>query len=275
MIPLLLAALLAITSAPASGNEIATHGGGTVAIESRGATLHAILWRPTGTGSFPAVLFLHGSSPTFPPRRTALGPLFARHGYVFLFLFRRGAGLSASAGEESGAVMARELSRGGEEARNAVQLRLLETADFADAKAGLAYLRGLPGVDRRRVAVVGHSYGGSLSLLLAEAEPELGAVVDFAGAANSWAKNPELRERLVAAVDRISVPVLFLHAENDYSTAPGEALAAEMEKRRKPHSLKIYPPLGSTAVDGHDLVYSGVPRWESDVFGFLDAGLRR
>ena len=153
-------------------------------------------------------------------------------------------------------------------------MRLLETADLEDARAGLAVLRGLPDVDRRRIAVVGHSYGGSLSLLLAASEPELRAVVDFAGAANSWSKSQILRERLLAAVDRLSAPVFFIHAANDFSTAPGELLAAEMEKRRKPHRLKIYPALGSSPADGHDLVYSGVPSWESDVFAFLDETVR-
>ena len=231
------------------------------------------MWKPAGKGPFPAILFSHGSSPAFPSRRTALGPLFARHGYVFLFLFRRGAGLSASAGEESGAAIAREAALDGDAGRNRAQLRLLETADLADAKAGLAFLRGLPSVDPRRVGVVGHSYGGTLSLLLAEAEPEVGAVVDFAGAANSWPKSSALRQRLLAAVDHLTAPVLFIHAANDYSTEPGRALATEMEKRGKPRRLEIYPPLGSSRDDGHDLVYSAVPVWEADVFAFLDANL--
>ena len=100
------------------------------------------------------------------------------------------------------------------------------------------------------------------------------AVVDFAGAANSWSKSQILRERLLAAVDRLSAPVFFIHAANDFSTAPGELLAAEMEKRRKPHRLKIYPGLGDSPADGHDLVYSGVPSWESDVLTFLDETVR-
>jgi len=35
----------------------------------------------------------------------------------------------------------------------------------ADALAGLAFLRARPDIDSRRVVVVGHSFGGSLSLL--------------------------------------------------------------------------------------------------------------
>jgi dienelactone hydrolase len=116
--------------------------------------------------------------------------------------------------------MARELARGGEDARNRAQMRLLETADLEDARAGLAYLRDMPDVDRHRLGIVGHSYGGSLSLLLAQAESDLRAIVDFAGAANSCAHSPALRERLIAAADRLSAPVFFIHAANDFSTAP-------------------------------------------------------
>ena len=34
--------------------------------------------------------------------------------------------------------------------------------------------------------------------------------------------------------------------------------------------LKIYPPVGQTADDGHNLPYLAIPQWEHDVFGFLD-----
>ena len=72
---------------------------------------------------------------------------------------------------------------------------------------------------------------------------------------------------------RIAAPVVFVHAENDYSTSPGRALAAERERLGKPEVLKIYPPLGKTADERHYLVYSGVPTWEPDVFALLDANL--
>ncbi|MGB7849143.1 MAG: hypothetical protein WBL63_26255, partial [Candidatus Acidiferrum sp.] len=79
----------------------------TVLIHSGSATLHAMLWRPQGHGPFPGILLNHGSGRTRedlkrlgPYERNAetLGPVFARHGYVFLYLFRRGVGLSADQG---------------------------------------------------------------------------------------------------------------------------------------------------------------------------------
>ena len=56
----------------------------------------------------------------------ALGPLFARHGYVFLFLFRRGAGLSAGEGTNSFDRMRQASAENGQEGRNRMLLELLE-----------------------------------------------------------------------------------------------------------------------------------------------------
>lgn len=67
----------------------------------------------------------------------------------------------------------------------------------------------------------------------------------FGGAAGSWNQSAVIRERLLSAVGRMSAPAFFIHAENDYSIAPGPALAAEMQRLGKPHALKIYPPFGA------------------------------
>ncbi len=47
---------------------------------------------------------------------------------------------------------------------------------------------------------------------------------------------------------------MLIHAANDYSTAPGSALAEELAKAGRPCSLKVYPPFGWTADDGHNIV---------------------
>ena len=251
----------------------------TVVVHSGALTLHALLWRPLGHGSFPAVLFNHGSygsgDTITPAEPAALGPVFARHGYVLLFLFRRGIGLSADQGSADGDLMARASTADGQEGRNRVQLQLLETEELNEAVAGLAFLRELPEVDPRRVAVAGHSFGGSLTLFLAARDTTLRAVVSFSGSAYSWALSPELRARLLAAVDRTTAPVLFIHAANDYSIAPGEGLAAEMQRVGRPHRLEIYPAVGRTAKEGHNFVFRAVATWEPDVFAFLDRHLRQ
>ena len=247
-------------------------------------TLHALIWRPQGRGPFPAILFNHGSGRTpedlerlghYEQQAYLLGPMFARHGYVFMFLFRRGVGLSSDQGKNAVDLMNIESAAQGQEARNALQLQLLEGREMSDALAGLAFLRALPKVDAHDVAVIGHSFGGSLTLLMAEREPNLRAVVIFSGSGYSWDRSPELRARLLAAVQHIGMPVFFIHAANDYSVASGKALDAKLQQLGKPHLLKIYPPIGQTPDDGHAFPFLGVKIWEPDVFAFLDMYMRR
>ncbi len=81
--------VLTLTVAAAWGQ---TSGGPeTVLIHSGSATLHAMLWRPPGRGSFPGILLNHGSGRT-PEDLKRLGP------YERNYLFRRGVGFSADQG---------------------------------------------------------------------------------------------------------------------------------------------------------------------------------
>ena len=87
--------------------------------------------------------------------------------------------------------------------------------------------------------------------------------------------SPQLRARLLSAVGATTVPTFFIHAANDYSVAPGKALAAEMTRVGRANRLKIYPSFGTTASEGHNMVDLGVAVWEDDVFAFLTECLRR
>jgi dienelactone hydrolase len=122
------------------------------------------------------------------------------------------------------ALLDEELAKNGQNARNNVQLRLLETDELSDALTGLALLRARPDVDTRNIAVAGHSFGGSLTLLVAERDSNLMAAVDFAGVAAGWESSPQLCARLLTAVGATVVPIFFIHAANDYSIAPGKKL---------------------------------------------------
>jgi carboxymethylenebutenolidase len=244
-----------------------------VVIHSGELRLSGLLWKPAGSGSFPAVLFSHGAGRN-PGRAHNIGPVFANHGYAFLYLFRRGHGPSAGHGAFIGDVLDREAAANGEDARRRLQVALLNTEQLDDVMAGLSFLKASADVDRERIAVAGHSFGGQLTLLAAERDTTVRAAVTFAAAAQAWEGSPELRERMFAAIPKLQAPVLLMHAANDFSTKPGQAMAAEMQRLSKPHQLKIYPAVGKTSADGHGAVYSDVTTWERDVFSFLDQHVR-
>ena len=62
-----------------------------------------------------------------------------------------------------------------------MQLQLLEHDELDEATAALARLRGRADVDAQRIGVVGHSFGGSLSLVMAARDPAIRAAVIFGG----------------------------------------------------------------------------------------------
>jgi carboxymethylenebutenolidase len=250
-----------------------------VEIPSGNLRLKAFLWKPAGQGPFPAVLFNHGSGEADAARTAGmtmteaaekLGPLFVKHGYAFLYPCRRGHGLSADQAPYLQDLLRREEATKGKEARQHLQFLLLTTEYLDDVMASLSFLKTVPGIDSHRIAVAGHSFGGQLTLLAAESDRSVRAAVTFAAAAGSWQGSPELRERLFMALRKTNASIMLIHAENDYDTAPGRALAEELERLHKPHLLKIYPPVGQTTDEGHNLLYLAIPQWEDDVFKFLD-----
>jgi len=269
---LLLPSLAIGQSAPSLAPE-------TVVVPSGNLRLKAFLWRPAGPGPSPAVLFVHGSGSTdaahtgeFTMTEAAeeLAPAFVRHGYAFLYLFRRGQGLSADQGPFMQDLLHREKAAKGDEARERLQFVLLTKDHLDDVMAGLSFLKTLPGVDARRIAIVGHSFGGQLTLLAIERDSSLRAAVTFGAAAASWEGSSEIRGLLLTAVRKTTVPIMLVHAANDYSTAPGKALDSELTRLGKAHVLRIYPPFGKSTDDGHMFVYTDIAGWEADVFRFLD-----
>jgi dipeptidyl aminopeptidase/acylaminoacyl peptidase len=279
-----LAFLLTLTSTALAVGQQVSIAQETVVVPSGKLRLKAFLWKPAGPGPFPAVLFCHGSGGADAGHTAGLpiteageklAPLFLKHGYAFMYLFRRGQGLSADQGPFMQNILQHEETAKGKEARQHLQFVLASTDHLDDVMAGLSFLKAAPAIDAKRVAIAGHSFGGQLTLLAAERDNTLRAAVAFAAAANSWERSSELRQRLLTAVNKATAPIMLIHAANDYSTAPGYALASELERLHKPHLLKVYPPVGRTSEDGHNFLYLASPRWEHDVFEFLDEHVKK
>jgi carboxymethylenebutenolidase len=246
-------------------------GAETVTFPSGEITLHGVLYRPEGTGPFPAVIYNHGSAPGIMSEQAfaALGPVFASRGWVFFGPYRRGQGLSASAGPYIGDQIAAAEKAGGVTAAAATMVRLLQTDHLDDQLAALAWLRKQGFIQPNRIAVAGNSFGGIETVLGVERGGYC-AGIDSAGGAQSWAQAPGLQSLMTRAVRNARAPIFFFQAANDFDLSPSKTLSAEMNEVGKTYKLKIYPSYGDSPQDGHSFGYFGSNVWAEDVFGFLN-----
>ncbi len=236
-----------------------------VAFPSGPLTLHGFLYRPPGPGPFPAMVFNHGSE-DLPGPKPDQARFYVPHGFVLFIPHRRGQGRSRDVGSPI---------RQPEDAGPSYFADLLAT-QTDDVTAAVRYVASLPYVDPKRVAISGCSFGGVVSLFAAARPIGVVAAVDFAGGAMRWAVDPTLQDRMKAAARAATVPVFFVQAENDFTTAPSLVLSDEMKRAGKPARVHVFPPKGTTAMDGHGFCMGGEdPPWGDEVLGFLRETMRR
>ncbi|MFZ2803727.1 MAG: CocE/NonD family hydrolase [Patescibacteria group bacterium] len=227
--------------------------------------LHGYLSKPPGNGPFPAIIYNHGSEDD-PAASTPAYQYFVSQGYVVFVPVRRGHGDSEGTDESD---LTNEISAGPQRQQAVVSTFNKEVDDVTN---GINYVKSLPYVDQNRLAVAGCSYGGIMTLLAAD-QPNTGVKValDFSGAAESWS-NTYLQQAMKGYVDKSTVPVFFLQAQNDYDTSPTTVLSAEMTKDGKSNKAKIYPPVGTTVQQGHSGFCEGSPQvWGSDAINYIQS----
>ena len=116
---------------------------------------------------------------------------------------------------------------------------------------------------------MGVSFGGIQSLLIATQPVGIKCVLDFAGAAMNWDKSPRVGDWLKGLAPKVNVPVYFIQAENDFSIKPSKELYAALQAAGKPCEVKIFPPQGTTKLDGHAMATEpGV--WFADVLPWIN-----
>jgi dienelactone hydrolase len=157
---------------------------------------------------------------------------------------------------------------------NARMNQLLTTEQVDDVLAALRYLRARPDVDTTRVAVIGASFGGVLTLLATERDAGLRAAVAFAPAAMNWSVNPPLRDRVLEAARASRVPLLVVQAENDVDIGPVREIPAAARAAGRIADGRLYPPFGSIAGLGHSIIVLAPDLWRDDVLTFLTMHLR-
>jgi Dipeptidyl aminopeptidases/acylaminoacyl-peptidases len=216
-----------------------------VTFTNEGLTLEGYVYRPSGSGPYPAIVWNHGSEadPYSNEQFLAMAEYFVPAGYVFFAPIRRGQSGSEGAYIQDTLEQIRS-TMSPEEGKNYF-VHLMETEQLNDQLAGLNWLRAQNYVDGNRVAVMGCSYGGIQSLLGAASDASnYKTAVPISPAAMSWEGNLPLQQSLINAVSGIDIPTFLIHPPKDDSLLPGQTLAQEFQNQDKPYELKIYPATG-------------------------------
>jgi dienelactone hydrolase len=267
---LLLAASVLLFAASAFGQAKAEYT--DVVYRSGTLRIEAYLYKPDGDGSFPVVIYNHGSrdgregvSVPF----QYVGSMLTKAGYVVLVPERRGYG-------KSDGVTWREETRN-DPSRLVPRLQ----AETDDVLASIDYLRTLPFADTKRMGIMGWSFGGIVTMFASSRGNTFLVAVDQAGGSLSWDFNPLLRAALTSAASKSTTPTLFMVAKNDRTTSSITTLASIFERRAVTHQLRIYEPFtpstGAEAVAPGHLIFSsqGASIWENEVVQFLDRYLKK
>jgi carboxymethylenebutenolidase len=236
-----------------------------------GGALRGILYLPAGKGPFPVILYAHGSAPGALSNEAfeAVAPAFTRRGWAVFAPYRRGQGLSRDAGPFIRDEIAAARRSGGSDRAQERLAGLLAGDHMADQSQAFRWLSRQPFADPHRIAAMGNSFGGVVALLSAD-ELAVCAAVESAGAAESWQDSPALRALMIRAARSARPPILFIQAGNDFDLAPSRLLHAARLEAGKPTAIRLYPPFGDSARDGHAFAYRGVAIWAKDVEAFLD-----
>jgi carboxymethylenebutenolidase len=241
-----------------------------VRFRSHGHDLVGYLYLPPGPGPFPCMITNHGSGivkGTSDVCRPACGALLMSWGIASFLPHRRGYGNS------SGPAWREEVTAefGTSDYDRQLVARLDAEAD--DIVAAVSIVASRSGIMVDRIGVMGSSFGGTTTLLAAAKSDRFRCSVDFAGAAMNWERTPALRERMRDATRRLSHPVFFIQAANDYSIGPTLELAEEAAQAGRTVESKIYPQWGLTPEEGHLFESRGMQIWGADVRRFLERWL--
>jgi dienelactone hydrolase len=225
---------------------------------------------PPGPGPFPCLITNHGSGidkGTLDVSRPGTAALLMSWGIASFLPHRRGYGAS------QGPAWREDVSAayGSEDYDTQLAARL--DAEATDVLAALDVVAVLPEIDAGHIGVMGSSFGGTTTLLAAARTSRFTCAMDFAGAAMNWDRTPALRALMIDAARRLTMPVLFIQAANDYSIRPTLELPQALAGSGQIVQSRVYPTFGVNALEGHLLESRGPVIWAADVRRFLECHL--
>ncbi len=233
-------------------------------------TLAGYLYLPPGDGPFPCMITNHGSTVdqgTTDICRPAVAATLMGWGIASFLPHRRGYGNSP------GPAWRDEVPAeyGTDEYDTQLLARLQSESD--DVLAALDHAGEIAEIDAGRIGVMGSSFGGVMTLLAASRSDRFRCAVEFAGAAMNWERAKRLRDHLLAAAARVSQPIFFIQAENDFSTAPTPELAEAAGRAGVTVRSRVFPAFGLSNEEGHIFERNGAMIWGEEVRNFLETYL--
>ena len=241
-----------------------------IAFTSGAYRLKGWLHLPPGPGPFPCLITNHGSGidkGTLDVSRPGTASLLMSWGIASFLPHRRGYGAS------EGPAWREEVSADYGTPEYDAQLAARLDAESDDVLAALDVVAALPEIDARHIGVMGSSFGGTTTLLAAAKTSRFTCAIDFAGAAMNWDRAPGLRALMTQAAQKLTMPVFFAQAANDYSIGPTQHLPKSLEGTGKIVMSRIYPAFGVNHSEGHLLESRGPLIWAADVRHFLEQHL--
>ena len=228
--------------------------------------IEAYVYKPEGTGPFPVVIYNHGSRAGHEREERPfvyVGEMLRHSGYVVIVPERRGYG------ESDGATFGDAI---GQDRGPRFVARVEEETD--DVLAVVEFVKTLPYADTKRVAVMGWSIGGIVSVFAASRSSAFRMAVDQAGGALTWDQSPAMRQALKEAAGKIRIPLLGMVAKNDRTTESVKAVVHEMEARGATAKLIVYPafmPQDAGGIPPGHMIFGkeGWKIWEEDLHEFL------
>jgi hypothetical protein len=189
--------------------------------------LPGTLTLPNGAGPHPAVVLVHGSGPndrdeTFGPNKT----------FKDLALGLGSRGVAVLRYDKRTKVHAAKVA--------SLKQFTVKEETIDDALAAVARLRQTPGIDSRRIYVLGHSLGGMVAPRIAAADPALAGIIAMAGA--------------VRSLDQSIVDQMTYLANADGTVTEAEQRALD-DARKTSESVKTLTPADAAAGKG----LSGAP----------------
>ncbi|USD64051.1 dienelactone hydrolase family protein [Vibrio sp. SCSIO 43136] len=264
--PLLVSVCVASTSA------IANNYGDIVKIplqEDDGQILlEARVFKPTGDGPFPTVIFSHGSTgPNAIPLDYTVNPwvfgdYLNQRNIALIAPMRRGRGNSQGQYEEGYTCSPEGIEKG---------------INYADKSldATYQYLVGQPWVDKSNLVLSGNSRGGILSLVHAARQPEkFVGVINFSG---GWVgdvckyQNVSPNESILSMIAKsLKTPTLFIYGRNDpyYADQTIQNMVKAYTDAGGNVDFKFYS--FGQGVSGHNVFYEQLSRWSNAVERYLE-----